>query len=351
MAYSREEAAELIIKAGYALVEKGLIARTWGNISARLSDTEFLVTPSGMGYDRLTPDKLVVCKISDCSYEGEIKPSSEKGVHGEAYKYRPDVNFVIHTHQLYATAVGTTGKSLSARTAEEEKILGADVISAKYAISSTRHLMRNVSDAIQKNTASNAFFMRYHGVLCLGRDYDHAFAVSETLEDICKDIICRKDRLIVDEIRMTDPGTIAQSLGISLDDLQALVDKTGKKSLLLDTSKVVEDIAGTETKIYPMIDDMAQIAGVRFLCLAPADGTFLTKAESQLQKKTCVFIRGIGALCLASDPEEAEAVAMVLEKNCLAYAYGRRQGEYAHLGLLDAALQRNTYVKKYSKLK
>ena len=347
MAYSREEAAELIIKAGYALVEKGLIARTWGNISARLSDTEFLVTPSGMGYDRLTPDKLVVCKISDCSYEGEIKPSSEKGVHGEAYKYRPDVNFVIHTHQLYATAVGTTGKSLSARTAEEEKILGADVISAKYAISSTRHLMRNVSDAIQKNTV----FMRYHGVLCLGRDYDHAFAVSETLEDICKDIICRKDQLIVDEIRMTDPGTIAQSLGISLDDLQALVDKTGKKSLLLDTSKVVEDIAGTETKIYPMIDDMAQIAGVRFLCLAPADGTFLTKAESQLQKKTCVFIRGIGALCLASDPEEAEAVAMVLEKNCLAYAYGRRQGEYAHLGLLDAALQRNTYVKKYSKLK
>ena len=134
MAYSREEAAELIIKAGYALVEKGLIARTWGNISARLSDTEFLVTPSGMGYDRLTPDKLVVCKISDCSYEGEIKPSSEKGVHGEAYKYRPDVNFVIHTHQLYATAVGTTGKSLSARTAEEEKILGADVISAKYLI-------------------------------------------------------------------------------------------------------------------------------------------------------------------------------------------------------------------------
>ncbi len=53
-----------------------------------------------------------------------------------------------------------------------------------------------------------------------------------------------------------------------------------------------------------MIDDMAQIAGVRFLCLAPADGTFLTKAESQLQKKTCVFIRGIGALCLASDPKK-----------------------------------------------
>lgn len=74
------------------------------------------------------------------------------------------------------------------------------------------------------------------------------------------------------------------------------------------------------------------IAGVSFACLEPADGAFLTKAEKELQKKACVFIKGIGALCLA-------------------YAYGHRQGEYAHLGLLDAALQRNIYVKKYSKLK
>lgn len=54
---------------------------------------------------------------------------------------------------------------------------------------------------------------------------------------------------------------------------------------------------------------------------------------------------------MAYSREEAEAVAMVLEKNCLAYAYGRRQGECAHLGLLDTALHHNTYVRKYSKLK
>lgn len=195
MAYSRDEAAKLIIKAGLELVEKGLIARTWGNISARISDTEFLITPSGMAYDRLTPEKLVVCKIEDCSYEGEIKPSSEKGVHGEAYKYRPDINFVIHTHQLYATAVGAMGKPLYGRNDAEKKVLGEGVFSAKYAISSTKPLMRNVSAEIQRHLKSNAFFMRFHGVLCLGTDYENAFAVSETLEDICQEIICKKEGL------------------------------------------------------------------------------------------------------------------------------------------------------------
>ena len=75
------------------------------------------------------------------------------------------------------------------------------------------------------------------------------------------------------------------------------------------------------------------------------------KGRKPVAKEDLCLYPGIGALCLASDPKKQEAVAMVLEKNCLAYAYGRRQGEYAHLGLLDAALQRNTYVKKYSKLK
>ena len=72
--YSREEAAKMIIESGLMLVERGLIARTWGNISARVSDTEFMITPSGMAYDKLTPEMIVTCKIEDCSYEGDIKP-------------------------------------------------------------------------------------------------------------------------------------------------------------------------------------------------------------------------------------------------------------------------------------
>ena len=106
--YSEKEAREILVKAGLELVRTGLIARTWGNISARISDEEFIITPSGIPYERLTADMMVKVKISDLSYEGDIKPSSEKGIHAKAYLYRKDVSFIIHTHQTYATALSVT---------------------------------------------------------------------------------------------------------------------------------------------------------------------------------------------------------------------------------------------------
>ena len=99
MAYDVEEAKKLVVEAGKKLLETGLIARTWGNVSARISDTQFVITPSGRAYDTLTPEEVVVVNIDDCSHEGDIKPSSEKGIHADAYKHHPLVNFVIHTHQ------------------------------------------------------------------------------------------------------------------------------------------------------------------------------------------------------------------------------------------------------------
>ena len=112
MAYDVEEAKKLVVEAGKKLLETGLIARTWGNVSARISDTQFVITPSGRAYDTLTPDEVVVVNIDDCSHEGDIKPSSEKGIHADAYKHHPLVNFVIHTHQKAATIVSITGMEI-----------------------------------------------------------------------------------------------------------------------------------------------------------------------------------------------------------------------------------------------
>ena len=105
MYYSDNEARKLVIEAGLKLAEKKLIARTWGNISARISKEEFVITPSGRSYETLRPEDLVVVRVKDCSYDGPVKPSSEKGVHAAAYGLRSEVNFIIHTHQYYASAV------------------------------------------------------------------------------------------------------------------------------------------------------------------------------------------------------------------------------------------------------
>ncbi len=95
------EAKNLVIRAGHELLKAGLIVRTWGNISCRINEAQFVITPSGKAYDTLTPDDIVLVNIADLTYDGDVKPSSEKGIHASCYELRPDVNFVIHTHQIF----------------------------------------------------------------------------------------------------------------------------------------------------------------------------------------------------------------------------------------------------------
>lgn len=174
MAYTLEEAKKLIIKAGLELVEKKLIARTWGNISARLSDEEFLITPSGVPYDQVNENNLVVVKISDCSYTGNIKPSGEKKVHAAIYEIRKDVNFILHTHQNYATAISVDGE-------HKEFAPVAD-----YALPGTKQLVKNVKHVVETYKNMDTFLMARHGALIVSSKYEDAFTKAIILEDRAK---------------------------------------------------------------------------------------------------------------------------------------------------------------------
>ena len=105
-------AKQEVIDAGKELVEKGLISRTWGNVSYRLDDKNFVITPSGKPYETLTPEQIVQVSIETLEHEGDVKPSSEKGVHAEVYKARPEINFVIHTHQTNASIMSSLGSDI-----------------------------------------------------------------------------------------------------------------------------------------------------------------------------------------------------------------------------------------------
>ncbi len=172
--YTETEARALVIEAGHKLLQTKLVARTWGNISARISDTEFIITPSGRDYETLLPEELVKVKIGDLSYEGTIKPSSEKGIHADAYSLRRNVNFVIHTHQLYASAVGVENEDLPFAPC------------AGYGLPGTGTLRRAVCNAIAANSDSRSFLMTKHGALCLGESFEDAFRLAQELEAACK---------------------------------------------------------------------------------------------------------------------------------------------------------------------
>lgn len=175
MYYTEEEARKLIIKAGLMLTKEKLIARTWGNISARISDDEFIITPSGKAYTSLNETDLVKVKISDLTYVGNIKPSSEKGIHASSYTLRADVNFVVHTHQNFATAISIEGNHPFAPT-------------AKYGLPGTKKLRKNVNDVILKNKEASCFLLERHGALILGTSLDDCFEKANKLEELSKEV-------------------------------------------------------------------------------------------------------------------------------------------------------------------
>ena len=179
---TEQELRQEIIKACKFLQEKNLIARTWGNVSARLNDKQFIITPSGLSYDLTKPEDLVIVNIEDCSYDDtQRKPSSEKGMHAAAYKHRSDINFIVHTHQHFASAVCADEKDITLSD-------GTLVPCAKYGISSTKKLTKNCEEAFIKHNASDIFLMAKHGVVILGTSVDNALNDAVNLEKECETI-------------------------------------------------------------------------------------------------------------------------------------------------------------------
>ncbi len=202
---NENEAKLKVVEAGIKLVESGLIARTWGNVSCRISKSHFVITPSGRDYLTITPADIVLVRIDDLSYTGEVKPSGEKAVHAEIYKGRPDINFVIHTHQENASVISTLGldaievetKTEAEAEAEAEteteikseyNFIGNKIICADYGLPGTKKLQRAVAAALVKSTG-NAIIMKNHGVVCFGIDDLTAFQTAIELEKASQQFI------------------------------------------------------------------------------------------------------------------------------------------------------------------
>lgn len=131
------KARQLIVDTGKKLLENGLVARTWGNISCRLDEDNILITPSGLDYMITKEKDIVKLNLSTGRWQGIHKPSGERRVHIAAYQVFPDVNFVIHTHQTYASALGLAGFESLDITEEEKKILGG-IRLADYGLPGTK---------------------------------------------------------------------------------------------------------------------------------------------------------------------------------------------------------------------
>lgn len=401
MAYEIEEAKRLVVEAGKKLLETGLIARTWGNVSARISETQFVITPSGRAYDTLTPDEVVVVNIDDCSHEGDIKPSSEKGIHADSYKHHPLVNFVIHTHQKAATIVSITGMEIRNVYSEFKPVLGEVVPVAEYAMSTTNPLRKKVEKCIMMNPSSRAFMLKHHGTLCMGNSYEEAFNVAETLEKCCEKVIkdnylrhswnneysedAKRNYFLEKNGAGKMPETICD-LGSSVRNgsIFTLTYDGGKKvDVDIETGLAVNGIAPKCAKIhraiyqeeectmikhltdpyvvaescladtmYPMIDDFAQIVGVDVKNCAWIDGDTDECAEEIADKivgRNAVLIEGNGAIVTGNSEGDMQALELIMEKGCEAAVDVDIFNRPHYVPKAECFLMRTVYLAKYSK--
>lgn len=370
MAYSLEKARELVLKAGLELCEAGLVARTWGNISARVSDTQYVITPSGRAYDTLTPEDIVLVNIADGSYVGDVKPSGEKGVHAAVYELCPEMNFVIHTHQNYASALSVLGKEIAlsdevdGQEQAKECLLGNILPCADYGMYATEELVNNIKEQIIAHPGSKAVLMKYHGALCFGKDYEEAFAVAYELEKVSKNIfdkLCETGNgdYVNQEADEEIPSTSERTFDIPSELQQQLASRDGIRSILLANTPYIVKMSNLGRTMEPYLDDVAQIAGVDVQCVEgqASDGAQIAEEAltqtilKALTERNAVLIKGIGALCTGFDESEAEAVAIVLEKACMAAYLAHCVGNVPPLGKESAKKDREGYVNHYSKLK
>ena len=218
-----QQARENVVLAGKKLLESGLITRTWGNVSCRISDRQFVITPSGRAYETLSAEEIVPVNIEDGSYNGDIKPSSEKDLHAEIYKHRKDVNFIIHTHQASASALSPLGEDIPIRDPEAFSGFGEKVACATYGLPGSQKLKKEAVAALAR-TEGKAILLANHGAVCLGSDMEEAFQVASDLEKISADFACRRygeisgevvndaDKLREDFVKLISAGAVDREI-------------------------------------------------------------------------------------------------------------------------------------------
>lgn len=171
----------LIVESGRRLLESGLTIETWGNISARDPENQLVyLTPSGMKYDVITEDDIVVCNLDGNVVSGTRKPTIEKDLHLIVYKNRPDANAIVHTHPMYSMVYASQGRDIPLFTDGAAQALGDTCRCADYALPGSLELAENCAQALGQEAYS--CLLNSHGAVCLGSDMDSAFAVARVLE-------------------------------------------------------------------------------------------------------------------------------------------------------------------------
>jgi L-fuculose-phosphate aldolase len=170
---------EQMIATARKMNASGLNQGTSGNLSQRV-EGGFLLTPTGMDYDTLEPEDLVLMRM-DGSHEGRRAPSSEWRFHRDVLARRPEVGAVLHAHAMFCTTLACLHRGIPSFHYMVAKAGGADIRCAPYATFGTEELSRHAVEALE---GRKACLLANHGMLALGRTLADAFKLAVEVETL-----------------------------------------------------------------------------------------------------------------------------------------------------------------------
>ncbi|MDH3936887.1 MAG: class II aldolase/adducin family protein [candidate division Zixibacteria bacterium] len=182
---------------GTRLYEQQMIAGTDGNLSVRLGDDRVLVTPSGLPKGRLAPEDMVIVDMNGKHLQGSHKASAELAMHLLVYQRRSEVNAVIHAHPPHATAFAVAGIGLESDVLPEVVVSVGKIPLTDYAGPGTDEVPKSIEPHVD---TCNAFLLRNHGLLTVGRSLDEAYNRHEVVEHYARIVLLARHLGNIDAI-------------------------------------------------------------------------------------------------------------------------------------------------------
>ena len=180
MSIKFEETRKAVIETGVEMKGSSMVVGTWGNISARVPGEELMaITPSGVDYDTITPEQIVIMDLNGNIVDGNMKPSIEYPLHSAVYRDRPEVKAVVHTHSTFSTAFALARKPIPAAAEDLVQIVGGDVRVSEYCLPGTSGLAEAAVEALKDRSAA---ILANHGCLAAGPSLKEALKIVSVVE-------------------------------------------------------------------------------------------------------------------------------------------------------------------------
>jgi len=170
------------------LVRYGLVAWTAGNVSGRVPGHDLMVIkPSGVSYDELTPESMIVCDLDGVVVEGDLSPSSDTAAHAYVYRHMPEVGGVVHTHSAYACAWAARGEPVPCVLTAMADEFGGEIPVGPFALIGDDSIGRGIVETLTGHRSA-AVLMRSHGVFTIGKDARSAVKAAVMCEDVARSV-------------------------------------------------------------------------------------------------------------------------------------------------------------------